>query len=129
LVDSGARKADLIALFGRNASKTEGAAPQKQPARRCSPCRRSRFGSSKSNSITYQTDSETRTMCLKGSFFETQLKQQLTSSYCVGCLYSPSCREGFFSGTSTPCLCSFLHEYSLCVTSRNKIKCRECRSP
>jgi hypothetical protein len=48
----------LIAPFGRNASKPEEAAPRKQLIEGCSPCKRSRFGFSKSNLITYQTGSQ-----------------------------------------------------------------------
>ena len=32
-------------------------------------------------------------MCTKTNVFETQLKVQLTFSYCVGCFYLPRIRE------------------------------------
>jgi hypothetical protein len=47
-----------MALFARNVSKTEEAALQTSPQSACGLGRRSRFSSSKSNPVTYQTGSK-----------------------------------------------------------------------
>jgi hypothetical protein len=53
------RWTSLIALFGRNASKTEGSALQNSPQSTCGPCRSRRFSSSKSNrEVTVERDQQ-----------------------------------------------------------------------
>src|SRR4051812_3480838 len=77
-------------MFGRNTSKMEDATPQKRLTCGCSFCKRSRFGSSKSNPTTYQTGSKLDFIHLRAKGLEIRSSPSCASSADQGAYPPPT---------------------------------------